>query len=696
VSTEVNVSNTSNDSDNSNSFFNFYFKLRDSAFSLVNLQEKEFYEPAIIQLMYALLGLPLRKYPIVIGDEKYGTRMHCLIAIRSGNGKNSFIQAIKKFCDKFNYTYAPIASLHEEQLIGKLKINEKKETFESPGYFRFDFIVLNDSLLLLNEKKYEKIREYFIRGCDESFSNEIMKKQVDMADKIGLRYNPEFVCFLFVQDKLILKSNVDTGFVRKVPMLAIDPPTVDYDMLMSRTKKQDSNKSNFIYSLTGMIRNIGNIKWNFDEMDEIKKNITFLLKNKYIFGTPSGALTIDSNKATKGGGIGRFFESKDRELTENQIKILTYLKLHEGISNTSPMSEELELSENIIFSAFKTLKNLKHIRQLSNGLYVISGLKGEENIKLEKLKVFDNLKDYLIGSPDQIENKTSLINHLAEELKLSRSIIKFYFNQILTDKLIYRTEKQNYKLNTALQQNETKNKAVIEYILNNGKTKFISLKQRFQNFDMLVPSQNYGIEQTNLEKYLEEMCIANLIFKYNQEEYFICSKGEAKKECVNVLRSAFPQKLKNYNTLEKVFENSFLKNEYSFLEFESAVNHLVQNGELFYLYNGLYTGNKTLCSSDALTKNTNKIKKTHIQIDSKNLQFQALTKFPGLNQMLELVLARPNQTANFKELEFCYNQHKNKRGYTFDEAIRYLKGLEILKSIGMGNLTINPILVKNI
>ena len=93
MSTEVNVSNTSNDSDNSNSFFNFYFKLRDSAFSLVNLQEKEFYEPAIIQLMYALLGLPLRKYPIVIGDEKYGTRMHCLIAIRSGNGKNSFISS---------------------------------------------------------------------------------------------------------------------------------------------------------------------------------------------------------------------------------------------------------------------------------------------------------------------------------------------------------------------------------------------------------------------------------------------------------------------------------------------------------------------------------------------------------------------------------------------------------------------------
>ena len=43
MSTEVNVSNTSNDSDNSNSFFNFYFKLRDSAFSLVNLQEKEFF-----------------------------------------------------------------------------------------------------------------------------------------------------------------------------------------------------------------------------------------------------------------------------------------------------------------------------------------------------------------------------------------------------------------------------------------------------------------------------------------------------------------------------------------------------------------------------------------------------------------------------------------------------------------------------
>jgi len=250
------------------SYFNKnHYKQISQAF---RLQNKEYYQPAIIAISYSLIGLALRKHTFSMGEEEMDTRLSYVYSLRSGNGKKPLSKVIIHMAKVMEYKYSKLTSLHAEQLIGKKVIeyigkgnNKKRNVSEIQGYFRDDIIVVDDALPLLTKGEFEITRNYFIQAWDTIGDNEVTKKTVDLRKEEALLYCPEFVSHMFIQDKPVEREIIDTGMGRKSPILYMEVPGTDDQSYYLRVSSKDSIKYEYMINIVNKAKNANEIIWNF-------------------------------------------------------------------------------------------------------------------------------------------------------------------------------------------------------------------------------------------------------------------------------------------------------------------------------------------------------------------------------------------------------------------------------------------------
>jgi len=277
-----------------NVFNDFNTKLNTDFFNLFKLVNIEYYTSIILSLKYGLLGTILVPHIIKYNKAiRVDTRLPYIYSIKSGNGKKACINVITQFAEEFGLKCTTITSLHEEQLIGKKMMVEKTDPttkkkvmvcIEYEGFFREDILIKDDCLELLNSPKYDTVRAYFIGAWDYIGQNKVVKKLTEQERKHRLEFEPEFVSYMFVQDKPILKKNIDVGLSRKSPILYVNVPDAEESDYKARgTFKENNDMPSSIKN----IKNIKNMRWRFSEeaFDYICKesaNIKHTLAKKLI------------------------------------------------------------------------------------------------------------------------------------------------------------------------------------------------------------------------------------------------------------------------------------------------------------------------------------------------------------------------------------------------------------------------------
>jgi hypothetical protein len=235
---------------------------------LFALQNKKYYYPAILMLKYCWAGLIIRPTIFQQGNVYLDTRFSSTIAIRSGNGKKALIEVIEKLSESMNsmkimkITLSYIKSLHEEQLVGKTIISEmegKEPKIEfNRGYFDDDILIRDDALPLLNEQKYAVSRDYIVTVLDPYKKNTVSKRQTGHTRKQTLSYTPLCIILLFVQDKNIMKENVDTGLYRKMKFLYIEAPEPREEDYLKRLKNCENPDYTLFIKIAKNIKNADN------------------------------------------------------------------------------------------------------------------------------------------------------------------------------------------------------------------------------------------------------------------------------------------------------------------------------------------------------------------------------------------------------------------------------------------------------
>ncbi|MFH1972388.1 MAG: hypothetical protein ABIJ18_02815 [archaeon] len=253
-------------------FSDFNKRHKQKLFDMFNLENKWCYSPAIKAVSYSIMGLPLIGKNFMIGDDELDTRLSYIIAIRSGNGKKKFVKSILELTKSLRLEYSKIVSLHEEQLIGKREViyrgkgeNKERCVEEMRGYFRDDVIIGDDVLPLLNSSQFMLSRNYFLQAWDEYPNNNVTKKNINLKKEEGLNYPTKVVSYFFVQDKPIGIDNIDTGLLRKSPILYIIAPKINKKTYLNRVLNKSLCDYGYLIKIAKIIKNTTSIKWEFSE-----------------------------------------------------------------------------------------------------------------------------------------------------------------------------------------------------------------------------------------------------------------------------------------------------------------------------------------------------------------------------------------------------------------------------------------------
>ena len=166
----------------------------------------ESYKPLKKAIIYSTLAHRVRKSMIKVADKNADLRISVMICLPSGYGKKEFKQCIKKNTPaepERLKTYCEPTSLHPEQLVGKtVRITQAgKTTYRKiHGFLNSTFVVIDEAILLLTDKKHEESRKYIRIALDPIGENTVMKRPVDIPPEQGLEYNPDCSMAVFLQD----------------------------------------------------------------------------------------------------------------------------------------------------------------------------------------------------------------------------------------------------------------------------------------------------------------------------------------------------------------------------------------------------------------------------------------------------------------------------------------------------------------
>ncbi len=187
------------------------------------LQGEE-YVPILKGTYFFLIGVICfsKEKTILIGDVATDLRVHLLIVLASGSGKNNLktlILVILKACG-FD-VHVPV-SLHPEQLLGKVisrKVNKKNEYIPNYGYLAQPVLIFDEMHFLLTGKEASLIlsRKFLRQAKDRYGANLCQKKSVDhqFTDREMISYHPTASCCGFTQLQQMEPSYVLDGDCRR-------------------------------------------------------------------------------------------------------------------------------------------------------------------------------------------------------------------------------------------------------------------------------------------------------------------------------------------------------------------------------------------------------------------------------------------------------------------------------------------------
>lgn len=182
---------------------------------------------------YTTLASRIRKQTITIVDKTFDLRIPLLGCLPSGSGKKDLIQFMKENMISSGQREGFIipTSLHSEQLVGKtLRITPKAgpTRFEKVyGYLYEGHIVLDESLNVLCDPRYEDARKYIRVALDPIGKNEIQKRPTDIPEGEGISYYPHCdVVFMFQDtgwrgEQQLPAALIDEGLLRRMLVLYV-------------------------------------------------------------------------------------------------------------------------------------------------------------------------------------------------------------------------------------------------------------------------------------------------------------------------------------------------------------------------------------------------------------------------------------------------------------------------------------------
>ncbi len=241
--------------------------------SLFRISRRESYFPAIKALFYSLQGHALKENLIEIGTMQEDMRNSFVLSIRSGGRKQGFIDVIQETSDKMDWSCSKIASLHEEQLFGKAVYHKQKKKHEVyKGYLSDEILILDDSVTLINNPKFEIARNYLMQSQNTLGKNWVKKKLTEQSKEHALNYRANCSCFFFIQPVSIIYENINTGWERRFPFLQID--ISDYEREMAA---EDRFSEKFIPNWEPWINHLKKISeefhvWNLTKEAQNKIN----------------------------------------------------------------------------------------------------------------------------------------------------------------------------------------------------------------------------------------------------------------------------------------------------------------------------------------------------------------------------------------------------------------------------------------
>jgi hypothetical protein len=178
------------------------------------------YIPIMKSIWYNLVSTKIATSRLKIGDIYVDGRIHPLIVLRSGGGKNEMKRVIKEVLNGIGKNYIEPTSYHPEQFVGKVKISKDKdgETYKPiPGHLSQDYLLIDEGkqLLTSNDPINSESRKYLRMGMDQYPNNEITKKSVDIDHDNALRYTPHCCIAVFIQPFTLEEHIVLDGDLRR-------------------------------------------------------------------------------------------------------------------------------------------------------------------------------------------------------------------------------------------------------------------------------------------------------------------------------------------------------------------------------------------------------------------------------------------------------------------------------------------------
>lgn len=199
----------------------------------------ESYEVIKRMVFYSLIADQLKhKVFYRFSRSQHDIRINLMAILRSGHGKKSITYLIEETTEKMGKLYIEPDSIHAEQLIGTVRIDENKrkkkhneddeendDIIRTEGFLSADYLIIDDALNIITKEKFEDVRKYIRKALDPFDRNNVYKRNVSVQLKDAIQYGP--VCTITIlsqppkqMDDIIFRS----GFLRRFFWTYVDVP----------------------------------------------------------------------------------------------------------------------------------------------------------------------------------------------------------------------------------------------------------------------------------------------------------------------------------------------------------------------------------------------------------------------------------------------------------------------------------------
>ncbi len=255
----------------------------------------EKYMPLKKLVWYQLHGVMLKEKIILLGKIYEDTRLHTLIAMKSGKAKHNFKTISRDIVRATGGSVEEPTSYHPEQFVGKTIEREvevsggkkgKKEKVFIPnlGFLNNDFLPLDEALLLFTSTQdgFKQTRTYLRLGADPYKRNEISKRSVNNLPNEAINFCPPVSYQFFLQPGMLPESVVLTGDLRRYIPMYVNLDFEDrYDMYGQRlvsSSGTELQKEVLVKHLVSVKKLDGN--WEFTEdakqlLEKLHKELIF-------------------------------------------------------------------------------------------------------------------------------------------------------------------------------------------------------------------------------------------------------------------------------------------------------------------------------------------------------------------------------------------------------------------------------------